>query len=94
MFPFVFCCRFHWRSLTWVGVADSSSAASSHSRRICRKLTPTAAATKGTKPLKDMKFHVIGASLKKDFIKILRSLGAKGTRALNDKIVACVTTKG
>ena len=48
----------------------------------------------GKKPLKDMLFHVIGTSLKKDVVKTIRRLGGKGTRSPNDKVVACITTKG
>ena len=48
----------------------------------------------GKKPLKDMLFHVIGTSLKKDVVKTIRRLGGKGSRSPNNKVAACITTKG
>ena len=50
--------------------------------------------TDGKKPLKDMLFHIIGASLKKELVKAVHNLGGKGTRSPNDKVIACITTKG
>ena len=41
-----------------------------------------------------MLFHVVGASLKKELVKAVHSLGGKGTRSPNDKIIARITTKG
>ena len=44
------------------------------------KVNASVSLNRGNKPLTDMLFHVIGASLKKDVVKLIRQLGGKGTK--------------
>ena len=47
-----------------------------------------------SKPLKKMRFHIIGSSLKKEGVKKILDLGGDPVRKIDDKLAACISTKG
>ena len=41
-----------------------------------------------------MRFHIIGSSLKKEGVKKILDLGGDPVRKIDDKLAACISTKG
>ena len=41
-----------------------------------------------------MRFHIIGSSLKKEGVKKILDLGGDPVRKIDDKLAACISTRG
>ena len=46
------------------------------------------------KPLRKMRFHIIGSSLKREGVQKIIELGGEPVRKIDNKLAACISNKG